>query len=92
MIINYNLYTLDHNPNRSYESETSRPIGANLSTFRPISERIHIFDLHFCLSDGFMRSSETVPDCLHKVQFPLFSKQFRPNRQHNNQIDRIHAE
>ena len=46
----------------------------------------------FCLSDGFMRSSETVPDCLHKVQFPLFSKQFRPNRQHNNQIDRIHAE
>ena len=42
--------SLDHNPNRSYDSSYSRPIGANKRIFCPISERIHIFDLDFGLS------------------------------------------
>ena len=50
-IKNFNKWKYwDHNPNRSYDSSTSRPIGAKKWIFRPISERIHIFNLDFGLS------------------------------------------
>ena len=54
---------LDHNPNRSYESLTTRPIGANRWIFCPISKRIHIFDLDF----------GQIPYTQYLIQYTLYS-------------------